>query len=247
MLLSTAFLLGLVGSFHCLAMCAPITWAMPDSDKKRSLWLAGKLTYNGGRIITYAVLGGLAGGLGSTFAMAGWQQGLSVSVGVLMLGGVLAFGMDVPDKVLTRPLMRLISWVRRGIGRLMHKKSLGTRLMLGMLNGLLPCGLVYAAMIAAMSMGSLAGGAAYMTLFGLGTLPMLLTAAVFGKLINQQLRQKAWHLASKMVAIVGLLFILRGLNLGIPYLSPRISDNMEVTECARNNTGVDFVSIVEEK
>lgn len=247
MLLSTAILVGLLGSLHCLGMCAPITWAVPGNKQKRWRWLGGRLIYNSGRVITYAGLGLIAGLVGSTFSMAGWQQGLSVGAGALMLLGVLFFGMEVPDKALLRPVSKLVLWVKRGIGGLLAKKGFGAQLALGMLNGLLPCGLVYAALIAALSMGTVQGGILYMTLFGLGTFPMMLAAAFFGKVIGQRFKQRVWDFAPKMVAIVGVLFILRGLNLGIPYVSPMLSNDDQITECIGNEDISNFVSITEDE
>lgn len=246
MLLSTAILVGLLGSFHCLGMCAPITWAVPGNKQKRGRWLAGRLVYNSGRLITYAGLGVIAGLLGSSLSMAGWQQGLSIGAGSLMLLGVLFFGMEVPDKALLKPLSRLVLWVKRQIGGLLAKKGFKAQLALGLLNGLLPCGLVYAALIAALSMGSVQGGALYMTLFGLGTFPMMLAAALFGKMMSQRFKQRVWNFAPKMVAIVGILFILRGLNLGIPYVSPALTSDGQITECLGNEAVSTFVSIEEE-
>lgn len=247
MLLSTAILVGLLGSFHCLGMCAPITWAVPGNRQKKWRWLGGRLVYNSGRVVTYTGLGILAGILGSTFSMAGWQQGLSIGAGSLMLLGVLFFGMEVPDKALLRPLSKVVLWVKKRIGGLLAKKGFKAQLALGMLNGLLPCGLVYAALIAALSMGSVQGGALYMALFGLGTFPMMLAAALFGKVISQRFKQRMWSLAPKLVAVVGILFILRGLNLGIPYVSPALSSEHEITDCIGNETITTFVSITEEE
>ncbi|GAB5526866.1 MAG: sulfite exporter TauE/SafE family protein [Roseivirga sp.] len=247
MLLSTAILVGLLGSFHCLGMCAPITWAVPGNKQKRWRWLGGRLIYNSGRVITYAGLGLTAGLVGSTFSMAGWQQGLSIGAGALMLLGVLFFGMEVPDKALLKPLSKLVLWVKQAIGGLLAKKGFGAQLALGMLNGLLPCGLVYAALIAALSMGTVQGGMLYMILFGLGTFPMMLAAALFGKMISQRFKQRVWNFAPRMVAMVGILFILRGLNLGIPYISPMLSNNDQVTECIGNETLPNFVSITEKE
>ncbi len=247
MLLSTAILVGLLGSFHCLGMCAPITWAVPGNRQKKWQWLGGRLVYNSGRVVTYALLGVIAGILGSTLSMAGWQQGLSIGAGAIMLLGVLFFGMEIPDKALLRPLSRVILWVKKRIGGLLAKKGFGAQLALGMLNGLLPCGLVYAALIAALSMGSVEGGALYMALFGLGTFPMMLAAAFFGKVMSRKFKQRVWNLAPKLVAIVGILFILRGLNLGIPYVSPVLTNNDDISECIGNETLSDFVSITEEE
>lgn len=246
MLLSTAMWMGLLGSFHCLGMCAPITWAVPGNAGKKWKWLSGRLVYNTGRVITYALLGVIAGLLGSSISMAGWQQGLSISAGALMLLGVLFFGMEVPDKALLKPLTRLIIWVKKKIGKLLMKKGVGAQMALGLLNGLLPCGLVYAALIAAISMGTIGGGALYMTLFGLGTFPMMLAAAFFGKMMSHRFKQRIWNLAPKMVAIVGILFILRGMNLGIPYVSPALSQNGQITNCLGNGVTSDSVNKVED-
>lgn len=247
MLLSTAILVGLLGSFHCLGMCAPITWAVPGNRQKKWRWLGGRLVYNSGRVVTYAGLGVLVGLVGSTFSMAGWQQGLSIGAGSLMLLGVLLFGMEVPDKALLKPLSKVVLWVKKRIGGLLAKKGFKAQLALGMLNGLLPCGLVYAALIAALSMGSVQGGALYMALFGIGTFPMMLAAALFGKVISQRFKQRMWSLAPKLVAVVGILFILRGLNLGIPYVSPALTSEHEITDCIGNETITTFVSITEEQ
>ena len=230
MLLSTAIVFGFLGSIHCLGMCAPITWAVPVGDKKWQ-WLRGRLAYNLGRIMTYGALGVLAGLLGRGFSLVGWQQGLSVAAGVLLLSGVLVFGMQVPSRGLFKPLARLVLLVKMRIGPLIQKRGLRAQWSLGLLNGLLPCGLVYAALLVAGSMGTLEGAAAYMLLFGLGTLPMLLGAAIFGRVMGQKFRTGVWRLAPKLVAIVGILLILRGLNLGIPYLSPALKNTLSITEC----------------
>ena len=223
MLLYTAIGVGLLGSFHCLGMCAPITWAVPGNNRKKWQWLGGRMVYNTGRLITYALLGVLAGLLGTTI-----------------------YGMEVPDKALLKPLSRFILWVKMRIGKLLIKKGLVAQLTLGMLNGLLPCGLVYAALIAAVSMGSVEGAALYMLVFGLGTFPMMLAAAFFGKMLSQKFKQRVWNLAPKMVAVVGILFILRGMNLGIPYVSPMLVSKAGITTCMGNTEAIEFVDIVED-
>lgn len=233
MLLSTAFLVGLLGSVHCLGMCAPITWAVPVSGK-RWKWLRDRAFYNLGRVLTYGFLGLLVGFIGSGFSLAGWQQGLSVMAGSIMLLGVLFFGMEIPDKGLLKPLAKGVAWIKVKISPLIMKGGIKSQLTLGLLNGLLPCGLVYAALIAAWSMGSVQGSVAYMLLFGLGTFPMMLGAAVFGRVLGQRFRKGLWQLAPKLVAVVGILLILRGLNLGIPYVSPALTSDQDITECIGN-------------
>jgi len=246
MLLTTAFMVGLLGSIHCLGMCAPITWAVPTGDKKWQ-WLRDRIAYNLGRTLTYGILGALVGLLGRGFSLAGWQQGLSVFAGILLILGVLLFGMEAPGRGLFRPLSRLVLAVKIKIGPLIQKRGLKAQWSLGMLNGLLPCGLVYAALLAAWSMGSVEGAMSYMLLFGLGTLPMMLGAAVFGRTLGQRFRTKVWRWAPKLVVLVGLMMILRGLNLGIPYLSPKLRNMTNITECIGNVPAPGDVIILEEE
>lgn len=246
MLLSTAILVGLLGSLHCLGMCAPITWAVPVNAAKRWQWLGERLVYNLGRVVTYAVIGLVAGLLGSTLSMAGWQQGLSIGAGVLMILGVLIFGMEIPDKALTRPLAKMITRIKTSMGSMLRKRGVAAQFSMGLLNGLLPCGLVYAALIAAVSMGSWQGGAMYMALFGLGTLPMMLAAAIFGRAMGQRFRGRLSYLAPRLIMVVGLLFVLRGLNLGVPYLSPALRSETQITECVGNELDSENVLLVED-
>ncbi len=242
MLLSTAIVVGLLGSVHCLGMCAPIVWALPDDRSARWQWLGKKLVYNIGRIITYAILGVVVGFAGEMLAFAGVQQWLSIVAGVVLIVGVLLFGGRIPELPLFRPLGKLVLFVRTKMGRLIARKGLGSHFYLGMINGLLPCGLVYAALIAAISMGSWSGGALYMILFGLGTFPMMIAAAVVGRVAGQRFKWRLSSLTPKFIMILGLLFVLRGLNLGIPYLSPALTDNNEIIEC---NVNIDRDSFAE--
>lgn len=90
----------------------------------------------------------------------------------------------------------------------------------GLLNGLLPCGAVYAALTASVAMGSVVGGAIFMFFFGLGTIPLMFAAVIMGNVITLKTRQKVLKLLPFLMIILGILFILRGLDLGIPFISP---------------------------
>ena len=165
----------------------------------------------------------------------------------MLIFGVLLFGMEVPSKGVLKPLYRLVLKVKVAIGPLIRKRGVKAQWSLGMLNGLLPCGLVYAALLAAWSMGSTEGAMGYMLLFGLGTLPMMLGAAVFGQVMSQRFRTKLWRWAPKMVVLVGAIMILRGLNLGIPYLSPKLRNTENITDCVGNVPAAGDVIIVEKE
>ena len=121
---------------------------------------------------------------------------------------------------LTKPLYKLISKVKTSLGKALKKKTADTFLTIGFLNGFLPCGLVYMAVFGAVATGSLSEGSLYMVLFGLGTIPLMTTAIYLGKFLNSTIKQRIQKAIPVFVVLIGLLFILRGLGLGIPYLSP---------------------------
>ncbi|MFM1770539.1 MAG: hypothetical protein RJA22_3068 [Verrucomicrobiota bacterium] len=215
----TAFLLGLLGGAHCAGMCGPLMLALPRPPGSARRLVAGRLAHQLGRIATYAVLGLGFGALGQGFAMAGTQRAISIVLGVLMIAGLL-----VARRIqLGTPVTRLVLRLRGAMAGLIARPGLPAQALLGGLNGLLPCGLVYVAGAGAAAEGSLPGGLAYMALFGLGTLPVMLGISLTGHLLPLSLRL---HLARAMpagVILVAALLILRGLALGIPYVSPGAS------------------------
>ncbi|KAA5541163.1 sulfite exporter TauE/SafE family protein [Adhaeribacter rhizoryzae] len=215
------FLMGLLGSFHCLGMCGPIAVALPVGKGSGWQFVAGRLLYNGGRIITYAGLGLVAGAFGQSLQLVGIQQLVSIVAGVLIL--ILA----VMPALISRPLgnipfiQKTLFWVRKTFAKYYQKQNLLSLLVVGLLNGLLPCGFVYIALAGAIAMKTLPLAMTYMALFGLGTLPMMLLVSLSGKLIKPQTRFFFKKAVPYMACIIACLFILRGLNLGIPYVSPK--------------------------
>ena len=133
----------------------------------------------------------------------------------------------------TQPLYRLIGNIKKALGTALQKKSADTFLTIGFLNGFLPCGLVYMAVLGAIAMGNPWKGALYMALFGLGTVPLMTTAIYFSGIIKGSTRQKIRKLIPVFVIFVGILFILRGMGLGIPYVSPKpvTTYTMESQDC----------------
>lgn len=224
--LLTGFLMGLLGSLHCAGMCAPIVLALPLVGTKPWQRALGIALYHGGRISTYALLGALVGSLGYGATLSGWQQGLSIVMGVLILV-VLMLPASVKHRV---GLSRLLQPVRNAMNRLWSRASYSTLGLIGMLNGALPCGLVYAALAGSLTTFSVWMGALYMVAFGLGTVPMLLAAQWVGRRISAQARHRIQRAIPVLVGCMAVLLILRGLNLGIPYISPElpVSANKEV-------------------
>jgi uncharacterized protein len=222
-MLWAGFLFGILGSFHCVGMCGPIALALPAGRGTGWSFVAGRLLYNGGRLLTYTGLGALAGLFGKSLQLAGLQQTLS-----LVSGGLILLLVVAPAPVLGRfrqaaGLERLLTKVKRTMGRLFSRRACWALGAIGLLNGLLPCGFVYLALAGALSMPTVAGAMSYMLLFGLGTFPLMFLLSLSGKLVSPRLRYSFNRAVPYAATVLALLFILRGLNLGIPYLSPAVA------------------------
>lgn len=215
----TAFILGLAGSAHCAGMCGPLVLALPRLDG--GLWhhAAGRLAYNAGRVTTYGLLGVVFGLVGKSLALAGIQRWVSLGLGTLLLGGVLASRTDL----FRLPLFGAGAWWKGAMSRLLRRRGIGALGVLGALNGLLPCGLVYVACFAAAALGELRGAVEYMVVFGLGTVPVMLGIGLAGAAVQGSLRLKLQKAIPYCLGVVAVLLILRGLGLGIPYISPDLS------------------------
>ena len=218
--LISAFVIGFTGSFHCVGMCGPIALSLPG--QRESKWLNTSL-YLFGKIITYGALGFIFGLFGRQLSIAGLQQLVSVLAGLILLliVGVMIFAPLkyhenkltgwISDKLL--PLFRVV----------LSNRSKATPLYMGMLNGLLPCGLVYLGVVGSLATGSAIHGGIFMLVFGLGTTPVMLSFLLMAKQLNINYRKKLSRLAPLFISIVAVLLIVRGLNLGIPYLSPALN------------------------
>jgi len=216
----TAFVLGLIGSFHCIGMCGPIAFVLPLDKEKPLKAFGGTVLYHLGRLISYGVIGLLFGMIGKGLYLAGFQQRLSILIGVLMIVLVLVPARTLNRFSFTRPLYGMINRIKKSLGLYLNRRSAWSLLPIGILNGFLPCGLVYMALLGSVSTGAALPGAVYMTLFGLGTIPMMTAAVFLGNFLKISVRNKIQKAIPIFVVIVGLLFILRGMGLGIPYISP---------------------------
>lgn len=219
-MLWAGFVFGLLGSLHCVGMCGALALALPGAHESGGRWLAGRLVYHAGRIGAYAALGAAVGTLGHGLNVLGWQQSLSIVSGVLILLLVV-----VPEAWRARAaaavgLARPLAAGQRALAYWFQRRGIGALLMTGALNGLLPCGLVYLALAGALSVPGVGGAAAYMALFGLGTTPLLIGVALSGRLVVPAVRVRLRRVIPWAATGLALLFIVRGLGLGIPYLSP---------------------------
>jgi sulfite exporter TauE/SafE len=219
-ILISALVLGLMGSFHCAGMCGPIAIALPLHGNTVPQKIFGGTLYNVGRTITYGIMGAIFGLLGQGIQLLGVQQKISVIMGAAMIISVLFPALFKNQYRMDKSMLSFVGKLKKRIAEMFSIRSFQSLFFIGMLNGLLPCGLVYMAIAGAIGTGNTAEGTLYMILFGLGTIPMLLTISLAGNFMSLALRKKINKLIPVMVVVVGLLFILRGLSLGIPFLSP---------------------------
>jgi len=209
---------GLISSLHCLAMCGPLQAVVMGQ------WLKSKnkynwLTYHAGRLSTYALLGFGVALAGKALGLPQWQAKFTLFAGLILLFGYFGFKALKWDQKLfglvTPFLHRLKPKATRG-----QTKNQAWYFATGAVNGLLPCGMVYAALLTALSANSLSLGALYMVVFGLGTLPLLLSFNWFSH--SLLLRFGSWvpRLIPITVVLISVLLILRGMQLDIPFISP---------------------------
>ena len=219
-MLWSAFIFGILGSLHCVGMCGPIAFMLPVNRENSIKKWAQIGTYHFGRILSYSLIGLFFGLMGKGLYIFGLQQQLSIIIGVLMIVVVL-----LPVKLFNRynfsgPIHKCISKIKSALGKELKKKTADTFLTIGFLNGFLPCGLVYMAVFASMGMQNAVQGSLYMALFGLGTIPLMTSAIYLGKFLNLKVKNRIQKAVPVLVVVIGLLFIVRGLGLDIPYLSP---------------------------
>ncbi len=220
-LIISALGLGFASGFHCIGMCGPIALSMGLTKKQATNYYLQNLTYQFGRIVTYSILGAILGIVGQGFEMAGFQQYLTIAVGILlMVMAIFSFGgKDFASKIPF--LSQFLFKVKMNLGKLLQKADYKSRFSTGILNGFLPCGMVYMALTASLASGGILQGATFMALFGLGTLPFMFFVVLLGNLMTTAFRIKILKFVPVMMIILGGLFVLRGLEIGIPYLSPK--------------------------
>lgn len=219
-MLYTAFLFGLISSFHCIGMCGPIAMMLPVDRNNPAKKASQILTYHLGRLTAYGTIGLIFGLVGKGFFMAGIQQNLSIFIGVAMIAVIL-----IPENIFSKynfskPMFKLISKIKSTLGSKFKNKSYKSLFIIGLLNGILPCGMVYVALFGAIAMQSESLGVLYMVLFGLGTVPMMSSVIYINSFLTVPVRNRIQKIIPYVAVLIGVLFILRGLGLGIPYVSP---------------------------
>ncbi|MEI6488237.1 MAG: sulfite exporter TauE/SafE family protein [Bacteroidota bacterium] len=222
-ILWTAITLGFLGSFHCVGMCGPIALALPINQNSYFTKFLGVLLYNIGRMFTYAMFGALFGLVGQTFVIAGYQQGLSITLGIVIVAMVI-MPVSISNRFkITASIYSFIGNIKKKLGSLFQQKTNSSLFFIGTLNGLLPCGLVYLGIAGAIATGNGIQGSVFMAMFGLGTFPAMILLSLLGNTISISFRSKIRKVMPVFVVCMGLLLILRGMNIGIPYVSPEMS------------------------
>ena len=213
------FLLGTFSSLHCIGMCGPLALALPVQHLP--FWQQGfaALAHNLGRIIMYALFGVLFGLAGRSLQLAGFQQWLSIISGSVILFFIINYYL-LRKSWQPAFTVKLNQNVQQLMIRLLHTKTVKTFFLFGMVNGLLPCGMVYVALAAALNFGSIESSVAFMSSFGTGTLPFMLLLALLGQHISVSVRSKIRKSVPYIMTGMAVLLILRGMNLGIPLISP---------------------------
>ncbi|WP_396141036.1 sulfite exporter TauE/SafE family protein [Flavobacterium sp.] len=219
-MLYTAFIFGLISSFHCVGMCGPIAMMLPVDRKNEAKRVVQISLYHLGKLTAYGLLGLIFGLLGKSFYLAGLQQQLSIILGILMI--VVAV---VPEKIFakynfSKPVYKIITKIKSSLGQHFKNKSYRSLFTIGLLNGFLPCGMVYVAIFGAIAMQSVTLGILYMILFGIGTIPLLTAIVYLSTIFSFSFRKTIQNMIPIVAILIGMLFIIRGLGLDIPYLSP---------------------------
>jgi sulfite exporter TauE/SafE len=228
----SAMTLGMIGSFHCVGMCGPLALSLPlknDNDWSRFF---SSFLYNMGRVTTYSLLGVIFGFAGKSFSIFGFQQGLSIILGIFILLFLFT------SKSQSTNNRKYFQWpafnetIRALLGQLFFKKSNWSLYAIGILNGLLPCGLIYIAIAGAIATADPIRSSFFMASFGLGTLPVMWTVSFFGNYVGLGVRKKMRRIYPVMMGLTACLLIIRGMGLDIPYISPlKIHNLKEVQKC----------------
>lgn len=222
-----AISLGFLSGFHCIGMCGPIALALPIGQRSHFMKVISILTYNLGRVITYSILGIVFGLLGESLIFFGFQQKLSIGLGVVIL---LVTLFPYFKKKLPSLSFPFISKLKSRIISQFEKSDLRSLFIIGSLNGLLPCGMVYIAIAGAVTSGTIINSISFMALFGLATIPFMFAVTYIGQLISLSTRNLIRKAQPFIIAVTAVLLILRGLNLGIDHISPKLNEERSVDE-----------------
>ena len=215
--LGTAFMIGFAGSWHCIGMCGPIALALPYPEQSKASVIGRVLLYNFGRILTYSLIGLLIGALGQALWIAGIQQYIAIGLGLLLLV-VALFSINLEYHITRLPfIFSLNTFVKKQLAYWLRRNEWYTFFGIGLLNGLLPCGLVYLAIAGVLNSATIFTASLFMIFFGLGTLPMMLIAAFGSQWISLKGRRIVMKVLPLFLFLFAVLFLARGFGFEAPH------------------------------
>jgi hypothetical protein len=215
-------------------MCGPIALALPLQRNSNWTIISGIFQYTIGRIFTYSILGFFIGIIGLTANTLGILQWVSIFTGIVMIAYAIGKWSGIKIPIITHSGFKL-PIISKGFGTLIHTKYPLKLFFFGILNGLLPCGMVYFALLNALVAGDMLNGAFAMAIFGIGTSPGLIIIAYAANKLPNQFRLKLSKYATALLFSVGFLIVIRGMNLNIPLVSPKIENKVQSNDNRKND------------
>jgi len=207
--------------------------ALPLQNFFKIQKLISILLYQFGRIITYSSLGLIFGLAGRKIYLAGFQQWFSIVMGLLMLFLVIQYW--IFKKSMHPGFLSLFYYtVQKVMTKILKTRGTATFLVFGMANGFLPCGMVYIALAGALVTTRVEYSVLFMTMFGLGTLPAMVAVSWFGQFFSLSLRNSFRKIVPVFISVMAIILILRGMNLGIPFISPVLQSAQGTTITCQN-------------
>lgn len=229
----TGFVSGLIGSLHCVGMCGPISFAIPKPKNNPTKQMLSIMSYHFGRITTYVLLGLIFGFIGHLINLFVVQQWISIVTGSLILLIVVLKIINIKTPISNRLYLKLNSKLQGILKQLFSSSHPGRTFGIGMVNGLLPCTMSFLAIIGSMGMGSISSSIFFMIAFGIGTMPLLLIFNLFTEQFKKFKKGSYQQIMLGLGLFIGIVFIFRGLDLGIDYLSPKMNyENGLIQDCS---------------
>ncbi|HHW01040.1 MAG TPA: heavy metal transporter [Clostridiaceae bacterium] len=241
------FFVGLLTSLHCVAMCGGInlsqcvSYKVDNGNPGKLSKLRSSLLYNSGRVISYTVIGGIVGALGSSISFSGAAKGI-----VAIISGVFMVIMGLN-------MLNIFPWLRKLNPRM--PKIFGNKIhnnngkygpfYIGLLNGLIPCGPLQAMQIYALGTGSFAAGALSMFMFSIGTVPLMFGLGAVSSILSGKFTHKTMKVSAVLVIVLGVVMANRGLALSgfsIPFMSFGVSSGTQSSGVATVRDGVQIVT-----
>ena len=213
------FTLGTISSLHCVGMCGPLSLALPIQYLFKAQRIIAIVLYQIGRVVTYSTLGLIFGLAGRRLYVAGFQQWFSIAMGILILFLLIQYWI-FRKRVQPNFIIGFYSGIQNLMRKILKIRGPMPFLFFGIANGLLPCGMVYLALAGALVTTQVQYSVAFMAMFGLGTMPAMIAVSLFRQLFSLQLRNTFRKAVPIFISVMAIILILRGMNLGIPFISP---------------------------